>query len=431
MKFLKAAVVVVLVISAAFAGAALRVKNFVEPKPQTIKETLSFTEASGTINILLTGIDDVQGGRRADAIAFVVVDIDRKIVRVMSIPRDTRVQIPGRGWEKAAHAYAYGGIPLLRETIVNYLGLPINYYLLVNYDSFPSIVDLIGGVEIDVERRMVYNDYAGKLFINIPKGPQVLTGKTALHYVRFRHDALGDIGRVKRQQDFIKSVLKKIQTPAMITKIPELAKKTIDLVNSDMTPAQALQLGSYLSDLPPENLNFFTLPGKAAYIANLSYWIGDITAASTLLSGSGETPSTVSGDQEPLEEVVSGDKGDNDLTPSLDLKAILSEMKTPVAVLNGAGVSGLGKDSATALQKIGVDVNHIGNAKHYDYRTTTIQYPEKGNDDVSGTASALGKIVGVNSRLITRSSAVPHVTLIVGKDREEVLKRLGKLAENK
>lgn len=416
MKFLKAALVVILVISAAFAGAALRVKNFVEPKPETIKESISFTEASGTINILLTGIDDVQGGRRADAVAFVVVDIDRKIVRVMSIPRDTRVQIPGRGWEKAAHAYAYGGISLLRETIVNYLGLPINYYLLVNYDSFPSIVDLIGGVEIDVERRMVYNDYAGKLFINIPKGLQMLTGKTALHYVRFRHDALGDIGRVKRQQDFIKAVLKKIQTPAMITKIPELAKKTIELVNSDMTPAQALQLGSYLSDLPPENLSFFTLPGKAAYIANLSYWIGDITAASTLLSGSHETPPTASADQTPPGEE---EKDEKDLTPPLDLKAILSGMKTPVAVLNGAGVSGLGKDAATALQKIGVDVNHIGNAKHYDYRTTTIQFPEKGNDDVRGTASALGKIVGVSSGLITRSSAVPHVTLIVGKDERK------------
>ncbi|MEA4881157.1 MAG: LCP family protein [Synergistaceae bacterium] len=428
MKFLKAAVVVILVISAAFAGAALRVKNFVEPKPQTIKETISFTEASGTINILLTGIDDVQGGRRADAIAFVVVDIDRKIVRVMSIPRDTRVQIPGRGWEKAAHAYAYGGIPLLRETIVNYLGLPINYYLLVNYDSFPSIVDLIGGVEIDVERRMVYNDYAGKLFINIPKGVQTLTGKTALHYVRFRHDALGDIGRVKRQQDFIEAVLKKIQTPSMITKIPELAKKTIELVNSDMTPAQALQLGSYLSDLPPENLNFFTLPGKAVYIGNLSYWIGDITAASALLSGANESPEavTVSGDQTPPGE----EKDEEDPAAPLDLKAVLAGIKSPVAVLNGAGVSGLGKDAATALQKIGVDVNHIGNAKHYDYRTTTIQFPEKGNEDVSSTASALGKIVGVNSRLITRSSAVPHVTLIVGKDREDVLKRLEKLAQS-
>ncbi len=426
MKFLKAALVAILVISAAFAGAALRVKNFVEPKPQTIRETISFTEASGTINILLTGIDDVQGGRRADAVAFVVVDIDKKIVRVMSIPRDTRVQIPGKGWEKAAHAYAYGGIDLLRETIVNYLGLPINYYLLVNYDSFPSIVDLIGGVEIDVERRMVYNDYAGKLFINIPKGLQKLTGKTALHYVRFRHDALGDIGRVKRQQDFIKAVLKKIQTPAMIPKIPELAKKTIDLVNSDMTPAQALQLASYLSDLPPENLHFFTLPGKAAYISNLSYWIGDIAAGSALLSGAAETPPTVSGDR------GESDRETEQKEPeiSLDLKALISAVKTPVAVLNGAGVSGLGKDAATALQKIGVDVNHIGNAKHYDYRTTTIQFPEKGTGDVSGTASALGKIVGVSSRLITKSSAVPHVTLIVGKDREDVLNRLKLLSES-
>ena len=424
MKFLKAAVVAILVISAAFAGAALRVKNFVEPKPQTIKETISFTEASGTINILLTGIDDVQGGRRADAVAFVVVDIDKKIVRVMSIPRDTRVQIPGKGWEKAAHAYAYGGIDLLRETVVNYLGLPINYYLLVNYDSFPSIVDLIGGVEIDVERRMVYNDYAGKLFINIPKGLQKLSGKTALHYVRFRHDALGDIGRVKRQQDFIKAVLKKIQTPAMIPKIPELAKKTIDLVNSDMTPAQALQLASYLSDLPPENLHFFTLPGKAAYISNLSYWIGDIAAGSALLSGAAETPPTASGDQGEGEE-------QNDPEVSIDLKALVSSVKTPLAVLNGTGISGLGKDAATALQKIGIDVTHIGNAKHNDYRTTTIQFPEKGNAEAKAAASALGKIVGVNSRLITANPAVPNVTLIVGKDREEVLKRLKILSESR
>ena len=426
MKFLKASLVAILVISAAFAGAALRVKNFVEPKPQTIKESLSFTEASGTINILLTGIDNVQGGRRADAVAFVVVDIDKKIVRVMSIPRDTRVQIPGKGWEKLAHSYAYGGIDLLRETVVNYLGLPINYYVLVNYDSFPSVVDLIGGVEIDVERRMVYNDYAGKLFINIPMGLQKLSGKTALHYVRFRHDALGDIGRVKRQQDFIKAVLKKIQTPAMIIKIPELAQKTIDLVNSDMTPSQALQLASYLSDLPSENLHFFTLPGKSAYISNLSYWIGDLTLGSALISGAAETPPTASGDQGQTPE---GEADENGLDTSFDIKGLISAMKTPVAVLNGTGISGVGKEAATALQKIGVDVNHIGNAKHNDYRTTTIQFPDKGTGDVSDTASALGKIVGVNSRLITRNSAVPNVSLIVGKDREEVLGRLKKLSE--
>ncbi|MBL3538923.1 LCP family protein [Aminivibrio sp.] len=424
MKILKIAAILLLAVSAAFAGAAMRVRTFVDPKPQTIKESISFTEASGTVNILLIGIDDVDGGRRADAIAFAAIDIDRKIVRVMSIPRDTRVQIPGKGWDKINHAYAYGGVEKLRETVVNFLGLPVNYYVLVNYDTFPSIIDLIGGVEVDVERRMVYNDYAGKLFINIPKGLQKLDGKTALHYVRFRHDALGDIGRVKRQQEFLKAVLKKLQTPAMIPKIPELAQKAVEMLNSDMTPAQALQLASYLADLSGEDLHFFTLPGKAAYISNLSYWIGDTTEASAMLTGLPEkqTGETSSGGQDPMgQQVSSPDR-------AVDVESLIASVTTPISVLNGAGVSGLGKEVATALQKIGVDVVHIGNAKHFDYRTTSIQVPEKGAEAVQKTAQALGEIAGVGRNLISKSSAVPHVTIIIGKDSEKVLQRLGGLA---
>ncbi|HPF84369.1 Transcriptional regulator LytR [bioreactor metagenome] len=424
MKIMKIAAILLLAVSSAFAGAAMRVRTFVDPKPQTIKESISFTEASGTANILLIGIDDVDGGRRADAIAFATVDIDNKIVRVMSVPRDTRVQIPGKGWDKINHAYAYGGVEKLRETVVNFLGLPVNYYVLVNYDTFPSIIDLIGGVEVDVERRMVYNDYAGKLFINIPKGFQKLDGKNALHYVRFRHDAMGDIGRVKRQQEFIKAVLKKVQTPSMIPKIPELAQKAIEMVNSDMTPAQALQLASYLADLSGENLHFFTLPGKAAYISNLSYWIGDTTEASALLTGLPEKKADgpVSGDRSPEGQDSPAQNSD------IDLESLIASVTTPVSVLNGAGKSGLGKDTATALQKIGIDVAHIGNAKHFDYRTTSIQVPEKGAEAVRNTAQALGEIAGVGKNLISKSSAVPHVTIIIGKDSEKVLERLGGLA---
>ena len=419
MKILKTAAILLLAITSAFGGAAMRVRTFVDPKPQTIKESISFTEESGTTNILLIGIDDVGGGRRADAIAFATVDIDNKIVRLMSIPRDTRVQIPGRGWDKINHAYAYGGVEKLRETVVNYLGLPVNYFLLVNYDSFPAVIDLIGGVEVDVERRMIYNDYAGKLFINIPKGFQKLDGKNALHYVRFRHDALGDIGRVKRQQQFIKAALKKMQSPAMITKIPELVQKAIEMVSSDMTAAQALQLVSYLANLSPENLHFFTMPGRAAYISNISYWVGDTTAASDLLAGIPEkTQEPVSGDVEP-------DKGS---VAELDMEILMASIKSPVSILNGAGVSGLGKVTAEALQKIGIDVAHIGNAKHFDYRTTSVQYPDKGTEETVNTARALAEIAGVDKKLVTKSSAVPHVTLIIGKDKEKVLKRFESLA---
>lgn len=425
MKVLKIAAILLLAVTSAFGGAALRVRTFVDPKPQTIKESLSFTEDSGTTNILLIGLDDVDGGRRADAIAFVTVNIDHKIVRVMSIPRDTRVQIPGKGWDKINHAYVYGGVEKLRETVVNYLGLPVNYFVLVNYDTFPSIVDLIGGVEIDVERRMVYNDYSGKLFINIPKGPQTLDGKNALHYVRFRHDALGDIGRVRRQQNFIKEVLKKIQSPMMIPKIPELAQKAIEMVNSDMTPAQALQLASYMADLSGDNLHFFTLPGKAAYIGNLSYWVGEPTEASGLLTGIPEELEPVSGDIEGEGGKVAAEETKE---ISLDMEALIASITTPVSVLNGAGTSGLGKEAAAALQKIGVDVAHIGNAKHFDYHTTNIQVPEKGTEATQNTAVALGEIAGVSKKLITRSSAVPQVTIIIGKDKDRVLKRLQGLA---
>lgn len=402
---------------AAFAGAALKVKTFVEPKPQTIKESISFSEESGSINILLIGIDDVDGGRRADAIAYTTIDIDNKIVRLMSIPRDTRVQLPKKGWDKIAHAYAYGGVNLLRESLVNYLGMPINYYILVNYDTFPAIINLIGGVEVDVKKHMVYNDYSGKLFINIPKGLQVLDGKNALHYVRFRHDAQGDIGRVKRQQDFIKAALQKLQRPSMIPKIPELADKVIEMVNSDMTPAQGLQLASYLVSMPPENLHFFTMPGKAAYISNLSYWVGDTAAASALLTGLPEE-----------QEVVSADIA---ATPVDDVEALVSSITGPVAVLNGTGTAGLGKTVATALQKLGIDVKHVGNARHFDYRTTSINLPEKAEEQVVQAGATLAVLLGVNPRLISRTPNVNQATVIIGKDNAVVLKRLEELARQK
>ena len=131
-------------------------------------------------------------------------------------------------------------------------------------------------------------------------------------------------------------------------------------------------------------------------------------------------------------ETVSGDqvlKEQPEPSPdrSIDVESLIASVTTPVSVLNGAGSSGLGKEAATALQKIGIDVVHIGNAKHFDYRTTSIQVPEKGAEAVQKTAQALGEIAGVGKNLISRSPAVPHVTIIIGKDSEKVLQRLGGL----
>ncbi|HQO84059.1 MAG TPA: LCP family protein, partial [Synergistales bacterium] len=156
------------------AGIGLKAYFFFNPEPQTIRERIEHDEETGRINLLLVGLDEVPGEdiNRSDSIAFVSIDIDDKVVRMLSIPRDTRVQIPDRGWQKLNHAYAYGGVDLLKTTLVNYLGVPIPYHIIVNLDSFPELVDLIGGVTINVPKRLRYTDKAGGVHIDIPAGEQ-------------------------------------------------------------------------------------------------------------------------------------------------------------------------------------------------------------------------------------------------------------------
>ncbi|MBQ0055756.1 MAG: LCP family protein, partial [Synergistaceae bacterium] len=164
--------------------------------------------------MLVLGEDDVEGSKRSDTILFVTVELDDKCVKVLALPRDTRVEIPGHGTHKLNSSFAYGGVELLKTTVENYLKEPILYYVVVNYDNFPKLVDAFGGVDIDVKKRMRYVDRAGHLDINFQPGMQHMDGKNALLYVRFRKDAQGDIGRVQRQQQFIKALLKKAYSPA-------------------------------------------------------------------------------------------------------------------------------------------------------------------------------------------------------------------------
>nr|MBQ6740358.1 LCP family protein [Synergistaceae bacterium] len=219
MKFiLKVLGIVLLILAATVGGSAVRIIEFFKspnilPLPKAAERkaerravksdsnnnTLAVSEENeeeespieavrGTVNVLVVGLDNVDGGSRTDAIALAIFDADNSAVRIASIPRDSRVYIPGRGWDKINHAYVFGGINLLRETVVNLTGVPVDYFVKVNYRSFPKIIDLLGGIDIYVDKRMNYTDYSGKLFINIPKGQQHMNGKTALGYVRFRHD---------------------------------------------------------------------------------------------------------------------------------------------------------------------------------------------------------------------------------------------------
>lgn len=390
-------------------GIGFKTYFFFHPAPETIREKIQHDEATGRINILLIGLDEVPGedANRSDSIAFVSIDIDDKVVRLLSLPRDTRVQIPDRGWQKLNHAYAYGGAELLKNTLVNYLGVPIQYHVIVNFKSFPQLVDMIGGVTIDVPKRLHYTDRAGSLYIDIPAGEQHMDGKTVLGFVRFRHDALGDIGRVERQQIFLKSVFRKIKEPSIIPKIPELIRQSMKLVKTNMTISQSIQLASYLKDQDPSRTVFRTLPGRAAYISGISYWLGELSSISEILS------------EKPIKDIITPP---DDPELNLQTAELLKSIKVPVTVLNGSGSPGVGKDAAARLQSIGIDVASIGNAKHYDYKYTNIIFPP--GDDTEHAAKALGKIAMIQNSLIRQDDGSHNVTIIFGHDYVSILKQL-------
>ncbi|MDR3231053.1 MAG: LCP family protein [Synergistaceae bacterium] len=383
--------------------------------PQIREPTFSIPPLQGAINLLIIGLDDVDTVQRADAVAMVKFDQDRKFLRIMAIPRDSRVKIPGRGWDKINHAYAYGGADLLKSTVMTLINEGFDYFSVVNYDGFPRIIDLLGGIDIHVEKKLVYTDYSGKLFINIPQGPQHMNGKTALEYVRFRHDPLGDIGRVQRQQKFLAILMEKLKSPLVIPKISGLVNEAIASVNTDLSPLDAVKLAMFANSLPRERIELVMAPGRATYIDNISYWALDVQAMSMMWARDID-------DAPLLTDVESAD-----LAPVSDREGI-QEVLTRIGrigILNGDGASGLGRRASQIFQKLGVDVVYTGNAKHFDYYTSNVIYPDNATERDKEAAEALAKLCGIGNRaLIRRDGTATMVCLVLGHDREAVFKRL-------
>lgn len=242
------------------------------PNPEDPDAALS----GDRINILIVGSDanevikDDVG--RADAIMVATIQLETKEAGLLSIPRDTLVKIPGYGEDKINHAFAYGGIELIQDTVSDFLGIPIDYYAYTTFEGFESIVDDLGGVEIDVDKRMHYRTYYDT--IDIQKGLQLLDGKQALQYVRFRHDPMGDVTRVERHRKFILAILQKITAPESLLKLPQVLPKLLATMETNLNIAQIIRLTRLLKDLDlADDAKSFTVPGDFETIKDVSYWI--------------------------------------------------------------------------------------------------------------------------------------------------------------
>ena len=254
-----------------------------KPSSTTVTTTLKTNEAlKNRINILLLGVDDPDPetpsvlSRRSDTMIVASINPKEGTMNLLSIPRDTRVAIPGHpGHDKITHAYAYGGEALAVQTVENLLGVPINYYTTVDWQGFIQVIDILGGVDLYVEQNMKYEDPYAKLVIQLTKGYQHLDGDKAGQYVRFRHDELGDIGRVQRQQRFLKALSQELLQVGTIPKIPSLIATINQYVSTDMTMFTMLKLANTIKTMHNDGVQTEMLPGDFADIDGLSYWVPD------------------------------------------------------------------------------------------------------------------------------------------------------------
>lgn len=233
-------------------------------------------------NILLLGVDsngadsDLWVGTRTDTIILMNIDPRTKTVNAISIPRDSKVYLPeGMGTQKINAAHAIGGIKMTIKTIEDTLGVKIDRYIMFHDEGVRAIVKALGGVDIYVEKNMKYDDYAGKLHINISKGKHHLTDKDVVEYLRFRHDAMGDIGRTKRQQWFLRGLLADLKKPETIVKIPKLVSVVHKYVKTDMTPYEMSQYAGLATHFDMDNIEIAMLPGAPNKHGYISYWILD------------------------------------------------------------------------------------------------------------------------------------------------------------
>lgn len=277
----------ILLIVAAIAAASYLVYAYMNGDPMfgTLAKTMDDLPRNERLgskrNIVVLGVDgrekDDDPGR-SDTLFVVMFDPKSKNVSLLSIPRDTRVRIPGHGWDKINHAYAFGGHKLTQQTTEELLGIQVNNYVMVDFSGFESLVDAIGGIDIDVEKDMYYYDDWDDFLIDLPAGQQHLDGKKAIQYVRYR-DEEGDIGRIKRQQKFMMAVYEKIASAQILTKMPGLVSEIMKMVRTDLPVSDMLAMGGALHGMMKEQggLQMATVPGTPEYIDEISYWIPDIT----------------------------------------------------------------------------------------------------------------------------------------------------------
>ena len=240
------------------------------------------------VNILVMGVDRVPDAPpdspaglngRSDTLLLLRLDPKNNSVKMLSIPRDTHVDNPFLSIEKINQANVDGGAALAAEVVSSTLdGVKIDRYVRVTTEAFRQLVDLVGGVEVFVPKKMHYKDVTQKLEIDLEPGLQTLNGEQAEQFARFRQDENGDIGRVQRQQLLLKAVRQRLSNPSILPRLPQMMSVMQNYVDTNINWEEMLALTNFGINLEKTDIKMVMLPGRFSEPREFdgrSYWVVD------------------------------------------------------------------------------------------------------------------------------------------------------------
>jgi LCP family protein required for cell wall assembly len=371
-----------------------------ELKPEDPKEDV-------IINTLIMGIDEA----RSDTMIVVSYNKENQKIAMLSIPRDTRVEIPRYGMDKInAAAAKKEGTALAMETVGNLLNIPIHHYVKVTFKGAERIIDILGGVQVNVPMDMNYEDPAQNLSIHIKKGVQKLNGANAVKFARFRSGYPDqDLGRIRAQQQLIKAVIDKMTSPAMIPKALNLADAVSKCIKTNLTNNDIAHYAMNIKDIKMENISFYTLPGEDGYKNKVSYFFYDEAKVKEMME-------QIRKDLGVAEEAEGTDASDAEAAQdsSTETTIQLKREDITIQVLNAAKKSGAAAQLKKELESKGYSNVIIGDTKDMTYGYSRVVDRSGSKEKLQLVSQDLG--INVTESDIDNTCGY-DITVIIGKDR--------------
>ena len=261
----------------------------IEPKYRHLESSINeSTRVENPLNLLVLGLD--RDGTRCDVIMLFNFEPDLSRLNLLSIARDTRVRKDGR-YTKINALYSKGGEKLVAQKVTEITGLPVHYYITMDFRGFRKSIDTLGGVKFYVPFRMSYDDPTQNLYIHLRKGMQLLDGKKAEQLVRYRKGNYkgqgyteGDIGRIKIQQDFIKALIKQKVSLKYISRADDLFGILQEYVKTNIALTDITQHIGSIRKIKSDEIQTFTIPGESRMIGDVWYFIYDSKEIHNIIS---------------------------------------------------------------------------------------------------------------------------------------------------